>query len=95
MSKIAKSISEGIELVNNELSEYGSAYLDWGVVGNEYLNISCKHFADEVGREFQSRGYFVYYQVMGYGSSRVAQGTPVCIRIYKEPKDNNSYVPFY
>ena len=106
MSKIAKSVSEGIELVNAMLKggDYingewygencGEAYLDWGAINNMYLNISCKYFADEVGREFQGRGYFVYYQVMGFGSTKVAQGTPICIRIRKEPKDSNSFVPF-
>ena len=95
MSKIAKSVNEGVELVNIEIENCGEAYLDWGAISNEYLNISCKYFADEVGREFQRRGYFVYYQTMGFGSTKVAQGTPICIRISKEPKDSNSFVPFY
>lgn len=94
MSRIAKSVSEGIELVNIELEKYGEAYLDWGAINNMYLNISCKYFADAVGREFQGRGYFVYYQVMGFGSTKVAQGTPICIRISKEPKDFSGCVPF-
>lgn len=95
MSKIAKSVNEGVELVNIEIENNGEAYLDWGAISNEYLNISCKYFADEVGREFQGRGYFVYYQTMGFGNTKVAQGTPICIRISKKPKDSNSFVPFY
>ena len=106
MSKIAKSVNEGVELVNAMLKggDYfngewysencGEAYLDWGAINNMYLNISCKYFADEVGREFQRRGYFVYYQVMGFGSTKVAQGTPICIRISKEPKEFSGCVSF-
>lgn len=106
MRTIARSVNEGIELVekmlkggvsvNGEWFEEGveEAYLDWGAINNYDINISCKYFADEVGREFQMRGYFVYYQVMGYGSSRIPQGTPICIRIRKEPKESGSYAVF-
>lgn len=107
MNKIAKSVSEGIELVeamfkggayfNGEWYEENgnSAYLDWGAINDMYTNISCKYFADEVGREFQRRGYFVYYQVCGYGT-KLSQGTPIAIRIQSHPKDyNSSMVCFY
>ena len=90
MSKIARSVSEGIELVESMFKggayfggewfeENGSeAYLDWGTIDDNYVNISSKYFADEVGREFQKRGFFVYYQVMGWTkSNRIPQGTPI------------------
>lgn len=95
MSKIATSIEETKELVNSMLVEGQDAYLDWGENSTMYQNVSCKYFADEVAREFQLQGYFVYYELMGYGSSRVPQGTPVCIRIRKTARDcNSSVVPF-
>ena len=105
MRTIARTVSEGIELVekmlngnvviNGEEFNGGDAYLDWGIINDWYVNISCKRFADEIGRVFQDRGYFVYYQVMGYGSSRIPYGTPVCVRIKSEPKSWNSTIePF-
>jgi PII-like signaling protein len=58
--------------------------------------VSCKFFAEEIAREFQMKGYFVYYGLMGYGSSRIPQGTPVVIRIKTKPKCSNSnLVEFY
>lgn len=93
MNKIARSVNEGIELVNAMLKDR-DAYLDWGF-DDCYTNISCKYFADEVARHFQNKGYFVYYQLMGWGSNRVAEGTPIAIRIKKEPKcSGSSLVPF-
>ena len=35
MSKIAKSVNEGVELVNIEIENNGEAYLDWGAISNE------------------------------------------------------------
>jgi len=103
MNKIAKSVSEGIELVesmfkggtyiNGEWYEENgkNAYLDWGLIDNTYLNISCKSFADEVAKHFQDKGYFVYYQLMGWTKSgRIAEGTEVAIRIQTYPKHPNS-----
>ena len=106
MSKIARSIDEARELVNamlkggdyfnGEWFEGGEAYLDWGAIDDGYQNVSCKYFADEVAREYQRKGYFVYYQVMGYGNNRIPQGTPMVVRIKTEPKHSNStYVEFY
>jgi len=107
MSKIARSIEEARELVNSMLKgddyfngewfekDCGEAYLDWGVVCG-YQNVSCKFFAEEIAREFQMKGYFVYYQVMGWGSSKIPQGTPICIRIKTQPKcSGSSLVEFY
>lgn len=95
MSKIATSIEETRELVKSMLVESQDAYLDWGENSTIYQNVSCKYFADEVARGFQLQGYFVYYQLMGHGSSRVPQGTPVCIRICQTARDCNSFVvPF-
>ncbi len=108
MSKIARSIEEARELVNSMLKgdacingewydkDCGEAYLDWGVIGDGYQNVSCKFFAEEIAREFQMKGYFVYYSLMGYGSNRIPQGTPVCIRIKTQPKCSGSnLVEFY
>ena len=108
MSKIARSVEEGIELVNAMLKggayfngewfdeDCGDAYLDWGLIDDAYTNISCKYFADEVARYFQNKGYFVYYQLMGWTKGgRIAEGTPIVIRIKKEPKcSGSSLVPF-
>ena len=103
MSKIAMSVNEGIELVNamfkggayfngEWFEENGKdAYLDWGAIDDGYLNISCKRFADEVARHFQDKGYFVYYQLMGWTKNgRIPEGTEVAIRIQTYPKHPNS-----
>ena len=102
MDKIATSIDAAREMVNAMLKggayfngewfeeNCGEAYLDWGTISDGYQNVSCKYFADEVAREFQMKGYFVYYQLMGYGSRRVPQGTPICIRIKTKPKCSGS-----
>lgn len=103
MNKIAKSVNEGIELVeamfkggayfNGEWYEENGkdAYLDWGAINDMYTNISCKYFADEVAREFQRRGYFVYYQLMGWTKTqRIADGTPIAIRIQTYQRHPNS-----
>lgn len=93
MEKIARSIEDARELVNAMLNggmcingewfdeNCGDAYLDWGAIDDGFQNVSCKYFAEEVAREFQMKGYFVYVQVMGYGCSYIPEGTPVCIRI--------------
>ena len=94
MNKIASSIDEVMELVNTMLCG-GDAYLDWGQVCNTNKNVSCKYYADEVAREFKLKGYFVYYEVMGFGSSRIAQGTPVAIRIKREESSNSSLIEFF
>ena len=94
MNMIASSIDEVKELVNTMLCG-GDAYLDWGEVGDAYKNVSCKYYADEVAREFKLNGYFVYYEVMGLGSSRIAQGTPVAIRIKREESSNSSLIEFF
>jgi len=103
MEKIARSIESAREMVNAMLKggayfngewfdeDCGEAYLDWGTIDDGYQNVSCKYFADEVAREFQMKGYFVYYQLMGWGSRRVAEYTPIVIRIRKEPKATNSH----
>ena len=83
------SVNEAMELVSGML-EGGDAYLDWGAVDDCNTNVSCKYIADEVGRAFKDRGYFVYNQLMGFGSKRIHQGTPVCIRICKEPREQSS-----
>ena len=95
MSKIVTSIEETKELVKSMLAESQDAYLDWGESSTMYQNVSCKYFADEVAREFQLQGYFVYYELMGYGSSRIAQGTPVAIRIKREKSSNPSLIGFF
>ena len=102
MEKIARSIEETRELVNAMLKggEYfngewyeencGEACLDWGTIDNSDANVSCKYFADEVAREFQQKGYFVYYQLMGWGRKDIPQGTPILIRIKTKPKCSGS-----
>jgi len=108
MGKVVNSIADAMELVEKMLKggDYfngewfeencGEAYLDWGVVDDFYTNVSCKWIADSVGMEFQKRGYYVYYQVMGWTKSgRIPEGTPMNIRIKKEPKSSgSSLVPF-
>ena len=108
MEKIARSIESAREMVNAMLKgdayfngewfekDCGDAYLDWGVIDDYYQNVSCKHFADEVAREYKRNGYFVYYQTMGYGNKRIPQGTPIVIRIKTKPKcSNSSLVEFW
>ncbi len=102
---IARSIEEARELVNEMLKggkyingewyekDCGSAYLDWGVIDDDYQNVSCRYFAEEVAREFQRKGYFVYYQVMRYGGTKIPQGTPTNVRIMNKP--SQSFEPFY
>jgi len=107
MEKIARSVESAKEMVNAMLKggDYfngewfdencGEAYLDWGTIGDGYQNVSCKYFADEVAREFQRNGYFVYYQLMGWGRRDIPEYTPIVIRIRTAPKETNShYVPF-
>ena len=94
MNMIASNIDEVMELVNTMLCS-GDAYLDWGQVDNTNKNVSCKYYADEVAREFKLKGYFVYYEVMGFGNSRIAQGTPVVIRIKREESSNSSLIEFF
>jgi hypothetical protein len=89
MEKIARSIEETRELVNAMLKG-GEACLDWGTIDSSNANVSCKYFADEVAREFQQKGYFVYYQLMGWGRKDVPQGTPILIRIKTKPKCSGS-----
>ena len=108
MEKIARSIDAAREMVEAMLKgdayfngewfdkDCGEAYLDWGTIDDSYQNVSCKYFADEVAREYQRKGYFVYYQIMGYGNKRVPQGTPIVVRIKTKPKcSGSSLVEFW
>ena len=70
----------------------GHAYLDW--FSYVYKNCPSKRVADEVGRRFKEKGYYVYYQTMGRGNKHVAEGTPICMRIQDEPHRYNNLVEF-
>ncbi len=83
MAKIANNYEEAVQSVTEQMKE-GSAYLDWGATAAQYMNVVSKDVADKVGRHFKEMGYMVYYNTMGYGSSRIAPGTPICMRIYAD-----------
>ena len=62
-----------------------------------YQNVNSREIAEEVARKFKNNGYFVYYDLMGMGNSRIAPGTEVCIRIEKrakvlDPKKNSEFI---
>ena len=95
--EMVEKMLNGGAYVNGEWFEEncGEAYLDWGRNTDIYQNVSCKYFADEVARYFQKQGYFVYYNLMGWGKGDIPEYTPTTIRISKKPKKVDSYrVPF-
>lgn len=92
-TSLVKQMLEG-GVVNGEVLSGGDAYLDWGEFYTMYKNVASKSLAVQVGRYFQEMGYYVYFSVQGYGSGR--EGTPICVRIYKTPRNDSSrYVELY
>lgn len=69
--------------VKEEIGECGEWYLDWGISSDIYKNCPTRGFADDIARRLKTEGYDIYIGRMGYGSSRIHEGTPICYRVYK------------
>lgn len=69
----------------------GTAYIDWGATGDFYRNCPSRSLADKVARAFKEKGYYVYIQRMGFGSRRIAEGTPITYRIHKQARIYNNW----
>lgn len=72
-------------------SSIGTAYIDWGVTGDFYQNCPSRSIADKVARAFKEMGYYVYIQRMGFGSRRIAEGTPITYCIHKQVRIYNNW----
>ena len=82
MADVKKQIETGMDSHGEGM--VGTAYIDWGVSSDIYKNCPNKEIADRVASEMQRGGYRVYVQRMGFGSRKVAEGTPTCYRIYAD-----------
>ena len=69
----------------------GTAYIDWGVTGDFYRNCPSRSLADKGARDFKEKGYYVYIQRMGFGSRRIAKGTPITYRIHTKARIYNNW----
>lgn len=79
-------VKEAVKICVEDIQNTGGTYLDWGVTGTMYKNVNSRAVAEEVARKFKEKGYFVYYELMGMGSSRIQPGTEIAIRIKKRPE---------
>lgn len=89
-NEVENAVSSVMEMIINGKDKYGEGvkgegYLDWGAIDSTYKNCDSKTIADKVARMFIDKGYYAYYQLMGFGNKRIPQGTPICVRIYDKP----------
>ena len=92
-----EEVKAAVKICVEDIQNNGGTYLDWGETGTMYQNVNSREIAEEVARKFKNKGYFVYYDLMGMGNSRIAPGTEVCIRIEKrakvlDPKKNSEFI---
>ena len=81
-----EEVKAAVKICVEDIQNNGGTYLDWGETGTMYQNVNSREIAEEVARKFKNKGYFVYYDLMGMGNSKIAPGTEVCIRIVKRAK---------
>ena len=92
-----EEVKAAVKICVEDIQNNGGSFLDWGEAGTMYQNVNSRSIAEEVARKFKNKGYFVYYDLMGYGSKDIAPGTEVCIRISKrakvlDPKRNKEFI---
>ena len=92
-----EEVKAAVKICVEDIQNNGGTYLDWGETGTMYQNVNSREIAEEVAHKFKNKGYFVYYDLMGMGNSRIAPGTEVCIRIEKrakvlDPKKNSEFI---
>lgn len=89
MREVLKQLATGQDKYGD--GAIGTAYIDWGANSDTYKNCPSQSIADKVALAFKRTGHHVYVQRMGRGSSRIAEGTPICYRIYNEACKSNKW----